>query len=184
MCPSCFIIPENWDRDYYDYQFGVKINGVEYHEVFRKEGIGFFRGVKDGVCFIFWDGWAWSFGDRPGHGRSESKFGFKFTFATDSSNFSPSNKYLLTNALSSFDEYYENPDAYSDKLPVVSALFNFGKRGAPVDRFRLINGFIVFGAFDDRGYNSDTVTFEFEIVNAKGDTLRLTDGYVKKYYLY
>lgn len=190
-----------WERDYYTYQKGARINGVEYHEKydwgaaqlvfggktycgFNLEGKNDFVKIYEHMSALYDDWWAGPNG--------KDVYTIEFLVYADSTTFKPGKSYSFTVPVDGYD-YNGWDKAFKGEgefnfLPIV--LGRITRNGDSV--YTIIDGQITFGAFriDTSGYsgtvyyyaghNEDRVCFCFTAENSDGDVLTVEDGYVNK----
>ena len=170
--------PQKWTGNYYDYQCGFVVNGVEYHG-------NYYSGLTAGACYGF------SKLSRDGVLVSILWEGFKISFSP----------WRNDNIWSDWNDYYHlyfelfiDPDTFKSSQQVYFTGGDYypypGKpvvHGYLVRTYRLVynivEGSITFGpeGFDDYHRNKDTVYFEFTAENESGEVLVVTDGYCKAF---
>jgi len=194
--------PWTWERDYYTYQKGARINGVEYHEKYDlnaaqlifggKTYCGFTREGRNGFVKIYenmsalYDDW-WAGPD------CKDVFTIEFLVYADSTTFKPGTTYSFNVPVDGYD-YNGWDKAFKGEgefnyLPIV--LGRMTRNGDSV--YTIIDGQITFGAFriGTSGYsrtvyyyagqNEDRVCFCFTAENSEGDVLIVEDGYVNRF---
>ena len=187
ICSSCKKTPAKWDRDYYGYQIGAYINGVEYHEyrhwstILSRYGsdLGFSReySANRDTVRVYWQGWRRAFFSKPN--ESGISYCLIFAFVSDTEYFSSTNPIFFHGCDEDVYPYVypsvNNPDVFKSGIAVV----NGGLIRVDDEVFyRIKEGNITFGEFDDDSFlNKDKVTFEFTAENDNGDVLEVKDGY-------
>ena len=181
--------PWTWERDYYTYQKGARINGVEYHEKYdwnvaqlifggaqycgfiRQEQNGFVRAQdSESSNYEFW--WA---------GPNIDVYGIRIWVYADSATFKPGSSFYFHEPEEGYD-YKGWEDAFDGAavfkyLPIAVGYIARGYN----DFYAITNGQITFGSFNLGGLNDEQVCFCFTAENPKGNIITVEDGYINKY---
>lgn len=180
--PSCFPVPDKWDKDYYAYSFGAYINGVEYHDilpsfVFSLEGYEyyFYRVVRDTMIYVSWRGWSIDLYSNPQKDGPSYRLDFELVFDSDLTDDTCICYQGLTESVRIRDVFY-NPDSLYHGIPLVSGYLGLFPPYEDHHVFLIKSGSISFGSLDNDKING-TVTFEFEAENDLGEVLVVKDGY-------
>ena len=201
LLPSCSKSgPWEWERNYYSYQKGAYINGVEHHEkddwtavqyIFAGQNYcGFSLEGKNGVIKTYnsmsslYDVW-WSGPD------DNNSYTINIWVYADSISFKPGVTYSFKvpdGGYSDWDKPFYNGSGF-ESLPIVVGYMTKGNN----DVYDITDGQITFGAFRITssgnskygfyygGRNEDRVSFSFTAENSEGKVLIVENGYVNKY---
>ena len=199
LLASCYKSePWTWERDYYTYQKGARINGVEYHEKydwgaaqlifggrpscgFNLEGKNGYVKIYENMSYLYHDWWAGPDG--------KDVYTIEFLVYADSTTFKPGKSYSFNVPVDGYDYNGWNKafkgEGEFNYLPIV--LGRMTRNGDSV--YTIIDGQITFGAFRigtagynySAGHNEDRVCFCFNAENSDGDVLIVEDGYVNRF---
>ena len=198
LVPLCSKKWNGWERDYYSYQIGAYINGVEHHEkadyhimeipglFFERTDCGFYLCGCDSIVRInSFTSSSYEWWSSPDH----HQYGMFIEVFVDSASFKPGASFVFdTTSVSNY-----NGDLYrdwenlkeSDGLPFVIGTMSKGNV-----IYTIVDGEITFGSFtkdseeEYRGHhyyygsNKDRVTFNFIAENSDGQILIIEDGYL------
>lgn len=202
LVPSCSKKWNGWERDYYSYQKGAYINGVQHHEKYDWNASVFVFSGKNHCGFsldgrnnlvrarssmstlynVWWSG--------P---NDNNNYTINLWVYADSSSFKPGTSYSFkmpedTVYISDLDKAF-NSGSGLESFPVAVGYMAKGHD----DFYTITEGLITFGAFRitnsdyDKsgfyysGYNEERVSFCFTAENSEGKIITVEDGYINKY---
>ena len=206
LCPlfsSClkWILPTKWDKDYYSYEMGAMINGEEYHNVrlysISSLGLDLMR-TGDGFVYL-----KTCYNESYLSNPKGKEFKLTILAAIDSTAFIYGGSYDLSDHVSGHDVdvlsdeaiyfvpdhgIYEK-DSYEKLVSSPYCICAFYTDINKANSYYLSkDGHIILSDFNERSYpgekmvfgeSTGMVKFECTAVNNKGDTLHVTNGYIK-----
>lgn len=186
--------PWTWERDYYTYQKGARINGVEYHEKYDWDSWQFWFGGKsiycgfslkggDGIVMLM-NNESWCYQSWWSGQKGKDTYEMSYIICADSSSFKPGETFHFATS----DEivvWGETQNIERDKLPIVKGHVSTIEDSK---EYVITDGYISFGDFvlhkySNRysGQNLDRVIFSFSAISNDGETLQVEDGYYNRY---
>ena len=174
---------KQWDKDYYSYRIGARINGKEYHEMNTFLG-SYYYGLK----YDCWNGYT-IIKSEDMHvlplPKSNDLYTISFTIIVDTSFFNslvfPATFYF-DGKTDCGDDRVIRPDLFEEQLETPWVYGDFSKTPWNVNKpFYANEGYITIRGFDSERHNSGKVSFEFEGVSNDGETIIVEDGYIYNY---
>ena len=172
-------VSKGWDKDYYDYQLGAYINGIEYHEwrsFFYPVDMGFYMMQRDSLLLI---------SPAPDlHFKCQKdEYYCDIIIIVNNSTYKAGDTYSFNRTVWEYDyfnEFRRGKYELFGNLPFVIAAFT---KSPPYENVSFIStdGVITLGAFDEDGHNSDVIRFSLKAEDEYGNSLKVEDGYCKKY---